>query len=129
MKTIKWLVTLVPQQARLIVAVLLIAVSALVGVIVYQYKENRSKDHYYEEKYRFTITTYQNKLDSLNTVVAIEKEKSKQEVIEALNKIIEQQKQALGSQSKVRSDHSKIIQINNNIIQQNSQKIKQLKNE
>lgn len=129
MKTIKWLVSLVPKQARTIVAALLIAISALSMVIVYLYKEGKERDTYYTEKIRFQESWYQTKLDSLNALMLKEKEQAKQDIIGTLQKVIDQQNATLEAQKKSRKDQRSVVNINNNIIQQNEQKIKLLQNE
>ena len=120
---------MVPRQLRPLVAVLLIAVAALSTTVVYLYKDLASQRKFFNEQIQYLNQSYQNKLDSLSTVILAEKEKSKQEVISRLEEIIEQQNLTLEYQRKHKTEQKGVVTINNNIIQQNSHKIKQLQNE
>lgn len=128
MKIIQWLVSLVPAQARTLVAVLLIAISALSGVVVYLYKDNRAKDVFYGDAIQHMNSWCRNKIDSLNTVVIREKDSAKAYIVDALNKVIEQQNKTIDVQTKNRREQRATVHINNTIIQQNEQKIKYLTN-
>jgi hypothetical protein len=129
MKLIQWLVSLVPVQARSIVAVLLIAISALTGTIVFLYKDKRASEIEYTTTIHHLSEFYQKKTDSLTNIILLEKEKSKQEVISRLEKIIEEQKGTLTTQARHKKEQTAVIRINNTIIQQNTQRIKQLRDE
>lgn len=129
MKVIQWLVSLVPKQARSLVAIMLIAISTLSGTIVYLYKDNKLSEEHYNRSISQLSEYYQKRTDSLTKLILDEKERSKQEVVSRLEEIIKEQKNTIHIQDHHKGTQRNVISINNTIIQKNEQRIKQLKNE
>lgn len=113
MKTIKWLVSQLPQSVRTLFAVLLIAIATLATVVVNLYK-GRDKDRAeYELAIKQLVHEFKIEKDSLTQELFNAKAENKKEAIESLERIIEQQKELLEEQKIEGSKQEKIKKQNN----------------
>lgn len=87
MKTVKWIIDLVCECARPLVAVLLVAISALSGVVISLYRVNTNQAREYAAH-----------MDIITSTIADLREKRRTDAIEYLEKVIENQKKQLENQ-------------------------------
>lgn len=113
MKTIKWLVSQVPEPVKALVAVLLIAISALTTSVVYLFKENKEIHANCEKTVENVRTFYRQRQDSLAFELKITRDNAKREAVQALERIIKEQKEIIEQQRKEKENNSKQIRGNN----------------
>jgi len=100
MKTIKWLVSLVPKESRALFACLLIAIMSLTTVVVRQDHRLDEKEVFYERSIKDQSIACNQQIDSLYKVISIVREDSKREVLNSLERIISEQKKIIEDQKR-----------------------------
>lgn len=98
-RTVKWIVDLVCECARPLVAVLLVAIAVLAGVVFSLYRLNVAQSHEY------AVHT-----DALASTISELREQRRADAIEYLEKIIDNQRKQLENQRNMLSNQEELKQ-------------------